>query len=173
MKFCWATISFSLRGDSQILAGWLLSVPDRGKDVFPLSRPDRRWGPICLLCAGCWWLSPVVKLQKPEAAQFIHPPPCSDEFPLLALDWIYQIILLLAPTATVSLFFICGLFNDASSSSVCLMSNDMVISEKIIWKWSWPNLSHYPGIYLEGLKKIKKTIVRVAVNVNPESPNKK
>jgi hypothetical protein len=29
-------------------------------------------------------------------------------------------------------------------------------------KRSWPNLGYYPGIYLQGQRKITKTIVRIA-----------
>jgi hypothetical protein len=27
-----------------------------------------------------------------------------------------------------------------------------------MWKWSWPNLRHYHGIYLEGLRETTKTL---------------
>jgi hypothetical protein len=39
------------------------------------------------------------------------------------------------------------------------MNNELVK----LWKeWSWPNLRYFPGIYLEGLRRIGNTSVRIA-----------
>jgi hypothetical protein len=58
--------------------------------------------------------------------------------------------------------FICSLFNDAVNSSDYKKSNQRKIHEQLIEKdieeWLWSNLSCYPGICPEVLRKTAKTL---------------
>jgi hypothetical protein len=54
---------------------------------------------------------------------------------------------------------ICVLFNGAVSSSDYIASDDIIMNWKGYGrKWSCPNLGHFPGIFLEGLRDTTKIL---------------
>jgi hypothetical protein len=55
--------------------------------------------------------------------------------------------------------FICSLFNNVATNRNYIAWNNLVAVNNCKGygrKRSWPNLRHYPGIFLEGMKKITK-----------------
>lgn len=69
-----------------------------------------------------------------------------------------------------------SLFNDAVSNTDYTASNDWMNELPRVQKRLWPNLKHFLGIYLKGLRRNTKTLIKntalAKIHTSPHAPQK-